>query len=148
MILFSTANDPKVIVTRNGRRKEGIGELFYEEWFSNTFPWCGVCVIPNTFMPRLNFCHPLDLWERPYRVGQISSGSKSNSAAISASMAGQGLFSAFPAAVAWYPWPRDTPERVLPRFFKAANTSAGCQSTFFGVGRAFMRRKFSLENRV
>jgi hypothetical protein len=36
----------------------------------------------------------------------------------------------------------------LPRFFKAANTSAGCQSAVFRFGEAIMFQKFSLENEV
>jgi hypothetical protein len=64
----------------------------------------------------------------------MSAGRKPNSVAISFSNAGHGFLSAFPAAVAWYPLARDNPERVLPRFFRAANTSAGCQSAFLGGG--------------
>ena len=146
--MLSGMTEPKVIVVRKEQRKEGPEKLFDEEWFSNTSVWCYLGMILNTSVTRLNFLHRRDFWEPSYRLGQMSSGPKPSSAAISASIVGQGLFSAFPAAVAWYPWVRDTPERVLPRFFKAANTSAGCQSTFFDLGRAFMRRNFSLENWV
>ena len=145
MLLLSTANSPKVIVTRNEGAKR---QSFSTGRLSAKSRWHHLSSISNTFAPRLSFRHPCDFVARLYRVGQMSSGSRPNSAAIRASRPGHGLFSAFPAAVAWYPWARDRPARVLPRFFKAANTSAGCQSSFFGFGRMFMWEKFSLENRV
>ena len=45
----------------------------------------------------------------------MSSGARSNSDAITASNAGQGFFNALPAAVAWYPWAREMPDRRSAR---------------------------------